>query len=634
MKGRAQSPAFSLWGPSVIRWGPCLELSLVPDDTAARAITAHTAIPLRSDTTPPATTLPFVWNYVRRHFLAHLAGMAALMVATTSIETGQTYVLGALVNALADSATAVFGQAVDAAAWFVIFCAAWLLSYALSHFYSLASLRMQLLMRLRVQDDLFAHLLDHAPRYFLDQASGSLVTRIRQAAVSSGAIVEYLWSNICRFAVMLGVTGYLIMKQVPQLAPVFGLFLAVLTAVSWLMAQRMRIYSKAMAKTSSELSGRLVDAISNWDIVRSFARTLYERRTFAPFGLAEFDAVLKLRLVATFMRLSLHAISVGFLAWFSWTAFVATRSGQMSVGMFTAIVSFALLLSSHVRGLGDSFFAYFEHYGIVSESLAILLTPHEVVDPLHARPLRVGGGEIAIRDLSFAYHDGTPVFAHFALTIKAGERVGLVGASGAGKSTLIRLLRRQFPLSAGQIVIDGQDIADVTWDSLHEAIAEVPQSPGMFHRSVRDNIRYSRPDAGDAAVIDAAKLAHCHEFIAARPKGYDSIVGEKGMKLSGGERQRVAIARAFLKDAQILILDEATSSLDSEAEHLIQDGLLKLMEGRTVIAIAHRLSTIMHLDRIVVLDGGRIAEQGAHADLLARNGIYARLWNRQAGGFL
>jgi ATP-binding cassette subfamily B protein len=198
----------------------------------------------------------------------------------------------------------------------------------------------------------------------------------------------------------------------------------------------------------------------------------------------------------------------------------------------------------------------------------------------------------------------------------------------------VKLLRREFVYARGQILIDGQDITSVTWDSLHEAFAEVPQNPSMFHRSVRDNIRYARPDASDDEVIAAAREAHCHAFIAVRPKGYDSIVGEKGMKLSGGERQRVAIARAFLKNAPMLILDEATSSLDSEAEHLIQDGLLRLMEGRTVIAIAHRLSTIMHLDRIVVLENGRIVEDGTHAALLANNGTYARLWNHQAGGFI
>ncbi len=606
----------------------------MPDDTAKRPVAALSTRLASLDTAPPATTLAFIWRYVRTGLSLQLAMMAVIMIAGTSIETAQTYVLGALVNELAGTTSQAFAAGIDAVVWFVLFCVAWLLGYVLNHIYSLASLRMQLVMRVRVQDDLFAYLLDHAPRYFLDQASGSLVTRIRQAAVSSGAIVEFLWGNISRFGVMLGVTGYLIWKQVPQLAPGFALFLVVLTAVSWVMAQRMRIYSKAMAKASSELSARLVDSISNWDIVRSFAHTLYERRTFAPFSATEFDAVLKMRLVATAMRVSSHVVSVGFLAWFSWTAFVATRAGDMTVGTFTMIVSFSLLLAGHVRTLGDYFFAYFEHYGIVGEALGVLLTPHEIVDPRDAQPLNVSGGAISIQNLSFAYHDGTPVFEHFALTINPGERIGLVGASGSGKSTLVRLLRRQFLLSEGSIAIDGQDIAHVAWDSLHEAIAEVPQSPGMFHRSVRDNIRYSRPDAGDAEVETAAKLAHCHDFVLARSRGYDSVVGEKGMKLSGGERQRVAIARAFLKNAPILILDEATSSLDSEAEHLIQDGLLKLMEGRTVIAIAHRLSTIMHLDRIVVLDQGRIAEQGAHAELLARNGIYARLWNRQAGGFL
>jgi ATP-binding cassette subfamily B protein len=218
--------------------------------------------------------------------------------------------------------------------------------------------------------------------------------------------------------------------------------------------------------------------------------------------------------------------------------------------------------------------------------------------------------------------------------IRPGEKVGLVGPSGAGKSTLVKLLRRQFEPQAGRILIDGQDIASVTWDSLNEAIAEVPQVASVFHRAVRDNIRYAKPGADEAEVLRAAAEAYAHEFITGRVTGYDTIVGEQGIKLSGGERQRVAIARALVKDARILVLDEATSSLDSESEHLIQQALWTLMQGRTVIAIAHRLSTIAGMDRIVYLEAGRIVEEGPHRDLLAKGGAYARLWNRQMGGFI
>jgi ATP-binding cassette, subfamily B, bacterial len=287
-----------------------------------------------------------------------------------------------------------------------------------------------------------------------------------------------------------------------------------------------------------------------------------------------------------------------------------------------------------VQELGGRMLDYFEQLGTLSEALELVSAPHEIVDATDAQALTVAKGHIVFENVSFRHPNGFQVFEDLNLEIKPGERVGLVGPSGAGKSTLVRLLRRQFEPQRGRILIDGQNIAHVTWDSLNEAIAEVPQMPGVFHRNVRDNIRYARPLAPEDDVVTAARQAFAHDFIADRDEGYDMIVGEQGIKLSGGERQRVAIARALVKDARILVLDEATSSLDSESEHLIQTALWTLVQGRTVIAIAHRLSTIAGMDRVVYLDNGKIMEDGPHRDLLANAGPYSRLWNRQMGGFI
>jgi ATP-binding cassette subfamily B protein len=489
-------------------------------------------------------------------------------------------------------------------------------------------------MRARIHDELFAHLMGHAPRFFLDQASGALAHKIRVAASSAVIVIDYVGANLARFAVLFTVTGFIISRNAPQMLWISGVFLVGFTTLAAVMAQRLRKFAKANSTAASLQAARMSDAAANWEVIRAFVAAAFERRTLQPFNARETETFVQLRVAATMMRFVQHTISFLFLAFLAWQALSQARAGVITVGAFTMLVTLFMLVAGQIRTFGDNLFVYFEHLGMLSEALDTVLTPHEIVDAPHATPLRITGGAIDFRDVSFAYADKTMVFNAFNLRIAPGERIGLVGPSGAGKSTLIKLLRRQFPLTSGSIRIDGQDIGAVTWDSLHDAFAEVPQSPGMFHRSVRENIAYSRPDATEEEIIAAAKLAHCHEFVTVRPAGYDSVVGEKGMKLSGGERQRVAIARAFLKNAPILLLDEATSSLDSEAEHLIQDALLALMRGRTVIAIAHRLSTIMHMDRIVVLDDGRIVEQGRHADLLAANGVYARLWQHQAGGFI
>jgi ATP-binding cassette subfamily B protein len=575
---------------------------------------------------PPRAPLAFVRYYVGRGFRGHILGMAALVSLNTGFDAFQTYALGQLIAAVAEREAAT--------GWFTVVIFTWLSANIFARGYGVFTSYSMMAIRVRVHDDLFAYVMNHAPRYFLDQASGALAHKVRLAAGSCTTIIDYVTANVPRLFILLGLTVVAMLTHVPQVLPLFAVFLAVFAAVSAWLAQKMRAYAKEAAETASAQSSRIVDTVSNWDTVLSFARGTLERGALLPFSQREASAHVRLRLVATAMRLGLHVLSVVFIAWFLWQALSDAAQGRVDLAAFTMLVTLSMLVAGHINALGDNLFVYFETYGSLSNALDTILAPHEVIDAPGAAALTVTGGAIALKGVRFAYPDGTTVFDGLDLAVAPGEKVGLVGPSGAGKSTLIKLIRRHFPIQSGVIAVDGQDIAAVTWNSLHHAMAEVPQNPGLFHRSVRDNILYGRPEAGEEEMIAAARQAHCHEFISTKPGGYDAVVGERGMKLSGGEKQRVAIARAFLKNAPILILDEATSALDSEAEHLIQDALLKLMVGRTVIAIAHRLSTIMHLDRIVVLDSGRIVEQGSHAELLALDRVYAQLWKRQAGGFI
>jgi ATP-binding cassette subfamily B protein len=604
---------------------------VVPDEVLTRPEALAEARPLA---TIPSRPFPFIWMLVRKHFPKRVAVMVTLAASATAIDAFGPLALSHLINSLfaAYKLHQSFGTAV--LPWLIVLGAIWLVSASVYRGYEAVDIETSPRMRALAQKYLFAYMLGHSPRYFQENFAGKLGQKVKQAGQATVTILNILCLDMVRVTGLVLVGGVLMYEAHAPYAVILGLWTVLYLGIVVSLAKRCVKLSKAFSDEVSTSTGRLVDAITNAELVRAFAKAVYERRFLSFFLTDEMNASRRLRwfliMLRTFMQLATLALLLGLVALSASDAL----SGVVSVGAFVMIYSLGNQIARSVQELSFRMLDFFEQLGTLTEALELVSLPHEIVDSPDALPLQVTDGGIRIEHVRFHHPDGQAVFQDLNLDIKPGEKVGLVGPSGAGKSTLVKLLRRQYEPQGGRILIDGKDISLVTWDTLNEAVAEVPQTPGVFHRAVRDNIRYARPDARDEDVIRAAVDAHAHDFIEARPTGYGTIVGEQGIKLSGGERQRVAIARALVKDAKILVLDEATSSLDSESEHLIQEGLWTLMQGRTVIAIAHRLSTIAGMDRIVYLEAGRIVEEGPHRELLAKGGAYARLWNRQMGGFI
>jgi ATP-binding cassette subfamily B multidrug efflux pump len=416
-------------------------------------------------------------------------------------------------------------------------------------------------------------------------------------------------------------------------------WLAAYIALLTYYVPRLGKIGELQADARALMTGRVVDSYTNIQTVKLFAHTSREHE-YARNAMDEFmQTVYRQMRLLTALTTLLQVINAFLLASVAGIAIYAWQTSLISIGAITVALGLVLRLRAMSQWIMWEVATLFENLGTVQDGITTLAKPVTIKDKPGAEPLAVPRGEIRFEAARFHYGRKTKVIEDFTLTIAPGEKVGLVGRSGAGKSTIVNLLMRFYDLEGGRILIDGQNIADVTQESLRGAIGMVTQDTSLLHRSVRENIAYGRPEATEAAIVEAARLAHAEEFIAdlADPKGrtgYDAHVGERGVKLSGGQRQRVAIARIFLKDAPILVLDEATSALDSEVEAAIQETLYRLMAGKTVIAIAHRLSTIAAMDRLVVLDRGRIVEAGRHDELLRLDGLYAALWNRQSGGFL
>ncbi|MGI9245196.1 MAG: ABC transporter ATP-binding protein [Steroidobacteraceae bacterium] len=475
--------------------------------------------------------------------------------------------------------------------------------------------------------------------FYQEEFAGRVAAKVMQTALAVRdawvTAMDILAFITIYFATMLAVVGGF---DPWLLLPFLGWLACYVAMLAWFVPRLGKV-SEAQADARALMTGRVTDAYTNIATVKLFSHASREA-SFARASMQEFmhTAYAQGRLISGFGIVN-HTLSMMLIAATAGVALWLWVGGQVGVGAVAAASAMALRLNGISQWIMWEMASLFEQVGTVQDGMRTLSRPHAVVDAPGAAPLQVSRGEIRFERVRFAYGGHRPVIDGLDLVIRPGEKIGLVGRSGAGKSTVVNLLLRFYDVEGGAILIDGQDISKVLQDSLRAQVGMVTQDTSLLHRSVRDNIVYGRPDASDEQMIAAAGRAEAHDFIAGLAdsrgrRGYDVHVGERGVKLSGGQRQRIAIARVMLKDAPILLLDEATSALDSEVEAAIQQSLYRLMEGKTVVAIAHRLSTIAAMDRLIVMDKGRIVEEGDHRALLARGGLYARLWQHQSGGFL
>ena len=587
---------------------------------------------------PPASLLGFYWHYARdarRLFLALFA--AGFMVAL--LDTMIPVFIGRVVTLL----TANPPDQLFAKFWPLLLLMAFVLlvarPIALVTQALIANQAIAANVSNRIRWQNHWHIVRQSWSFFQNDFAGRIATRVMQTGPaireSIVALVTAVW-----YILVYG-TGALILlaRADPWLALPVVLWFAGYSIMLRYFVPRMRDRSKDMTEIRSMLTGRIVDSYTNILTVKLFARARDEDayvRDAIDSHTRQFYMSLRLNTLFGFTLATLNALLVtgtGGLALVLWTR------GQVTIGTVAMALPLAWQIVNIAGWVAWQVTDIFENIGVVQEGMLTIARPIALADRADAQPLAVTRGEILFDDVRFGYGRETGVIEGLTLKVAPGEKIGLIGRSGAGKSTLVNLLLRFFDLEDGRILIDGQDIAHVTQESLRAQISMVTQDTSLLHRSIRDNIRYGQRDAGEAEIVAAAELAHAHDFILELEdwrgrRGYDAHVGERGVKLSGGQRQRIAIARVILKNTPILVLDEATSALDSEVEGAIQQSLGTLMAGKTVIAIAHRLSTIARMDRLIVLDHGRVVEQGTHSDLLRLGGHYAVLWRRQSGGFI
>jgi len=482
-------------------------------------------------------------------------------------------------------------------------------------------------------DALVKYTHNHSDSYFADRFAGSLLSKVNNIVGAGDKLIsDFLWHHV--EVLVSFIASFVVIALVDvETALLFLALVLSLGLLNYKLIGRKRALSKGLAESETLLRGQIVDVFSNVGAVRQFARKDYEYHSLQNTTSDNRSIFDKSWMYSEWMRILNSVVLFAFMIFMFWILSQRWVTEEVTTGEFVAIVTLMFNVSHTMIFLGRIFNDTAKSYGEMEEGLEEIMIDHEIKDSSNAKKLQVQNGSITYQAVTFAYQK-EDIFKRLSLNIQPGQRVGLVGPSGAGKSTFVSLLLRQHDIQYGQIMIDGQNIAEVTQDSLRENIALVPQEPMLFHRTIRENIMYGKPDATEEEMVLAATRAQAHEFINQLPDKYETLVGERGVKLSGGQKQRVAIARAMLKEAPLLVLDEATSALDSESEVAIQQALEELMEGKTVIAVAHRLSTLRKMDRILVFENGKIIEDGSHDELAAGGGLYAKLWEHQAGGFI
>lgn len=489
-------------------------------------------------------------------------------------------------------------------------------------------------MKAEITKEMFSYVEGHSYSYFQKAFSGSLSNKINDMSRSASVVIYDVINHFFSRFLSLVIGAFTLYLVHPDFAWVIIGWSLIFVTIAYYLSKKALVYSESFSESRSAVVGKIVDSLSNILNVKLFAREHDEEKLLNEYldtSVKKDQARLWYLLKVKFF----YTLSIGLLITIIMGLLVRERYlNQVTVGDFALVLSLTLFLTEQFFFVATLLVSFYEDVGSCQQALSIISPKQEILNTSEAAPLVVGKGEIVFDKVHFQYLKNQRLFSDKSIVLKPGEKVGLVGSSGSGKSTFVNLILRFFDVKSGKILIDGQNIKDVTQESLRSQVAMIPQDPILFHRSIMENIRYGKLDATDEEVIECAKKAYCHDFIEKLPQKYQTLVGERGVKLSGGERQRIAIARAILKNAPILILDEATSSLDSMTENCIQESLSKLIEGKTTIIIAHRLSTLSLMDRILVFSEGKVVEDGTHSTLINVHGNYEKLWSMQANGFL